>query len=361
MSLITFQLVHKSNRTLLIWSVLITKVHDPVAICLYFCAADTYQILRTAEQLDTLASIPKSGHSAIRDTPKLTKYFQMELKLMKPEIHHQDLGDVDIQYLRFPGTGPTIIALHATGFSPWLWLPIARALNNGCEVIAPYFCGHRKPDSKNGGVSWRVLAKDLHRLCEKLQIKNPSFVGHSMGAVIATITNDLMQNAAEKMILIEPVFLPQAFYGLDLTVEQHPLASKSIKRRNLWQDRAEVKSYFKSKPLFQNWDEEMLDLYIQYGTQETDEEGLTLTCSPQREAALFMGSKEYNPWPILSRTTCPTLIVEGETSDNRSFIDLPKAAEMMPKGSYTLIKEAGHLVTMEKPEEILALIKSFLF
>jgi lipase len=72
-----------------------------------------------------------------------------------------------------------------------------------------------------------------------------------------------------------------------------------------------------------------------------------------------MGGLSYNPWPLLGKVTSPTLILEGEKSQNRDYINLKKAASLMPKGKYRMIKEAGHLIPMEKPGETAAILKEF--
>jgi lipase len=161
------------------------------------------------------------------------------------------------------------------------------------------------------------------------------------------------------MVLIEPIFLPSEYYGLDITVEQHPLASKSIRRRSGWSDEAEARDYFRSKKLFMNWDEEMLDIYLEHGMTRADNGALTLACSPNREAALFMGGMEKDPWPLLERISCPVLLIEGENSENRLAIDLERAASIIPRANLRVIPGAGHLVPMEKPRELLALILEF--
>ena len=64
----------------------------------------------------------------------------------QPEIKTQTIGDTELTYLLYEGPGPTVIMLHATGFLPWLWHPVAAALLPACRVIAPYFCDHRESD-----------------------------------------------------------------------------------------------------------------------------------------------------------------------------------------------------------------------
>jgi lipase len=278
---------------------------------------------------------------------------------MMPEFLSQDIGGVELQYLHYPGDGPTVILLHATGFQPWLWHPIARELAGSFRVIAPYFCDHRMSDPEKGGLSWLVLAGDLTTFIRSLGISEPLIVGHSMGATVASITEAIEGPLASRMILIEPIFLPSAFYDLDITVDQHPLASKAIRRRNGWSDESEAREYIGGKNLFKNWDREVLDLYLEHGMTEAGNGALTLACQPEREAALFMGGKAQDPWTLLAKISCPVLLVEGEKSENRVVVDLKRAASLIPAASLAVVTGAGHLVPMEKPGEVAALIREF--
>jgi lipase len=278
---------------------------------------------------------------------------------MMPEIRSQDIGDAEIQYLHYPGEGPAVIMLHATGFLPWLWHPIARELAGDYRIIAPYFCDHRVFDPEQGGLSWLLLTDDLVALITGLGLTMPGVVGHSMGATIASMAEALKGPLASRMLLIEPILLPSDFYKIDLTVEQHPLASRSIRRRNGWRDSDEAREYLVGKDLFKNWDPEMLDLYLQHGMSAAGGEELTLACSPKREAALFMGGMVQDPWPLLEKISCPVLLVEGEKSENRLVIDLERASSVIPDADLKQVAGAGHLVPMEKPQETLALIRDF--
>jgi pimeloyl-ACP methyl ester carboxylesterase len=277
----------------------------------------------------------------------------------QPQVRTQDIGDAGLKYLIYDGQGPTLMMLHATGFLPWLWHPIARALSPACRVIAPYFCDHRESDPEKGGLDWMILARDFAALCKGLNIEAPYLVGHSMGATVLTIAAAQYELAPAGMVLIEPIFLPQDFYRARIRVQDHPLAAKSIKRRNHWQDEPEALTYLKSRTLFKNWDAEMLSLYVRYGMKRNEESGLELACSPKKEAALFMGGVHYDPWPLLPQVLCPILVLEGEHSENRSFIDLQKAVSLFPDAVYRLVRDVGHLIPMEKPGEIAGMIRDF--
>jgi pimeloyl-ACP methyl ester carboxylesterase len=162
------------------------------------------------------------------------------------------------------------------------------------------------------------------------------------------------------MVLIEPIFLPEKFYQMKLGVADHPLAAKAIKRTSSWSSEKEALEYLKSRALFASWDEQVLDLYFKYGMQRQENGSLHLTCSPESEAAIFMGGRKYNPWPLLDKLKCPVLIVEGEKSENKQFIDLKKAVPILRQGQYRSVAGAGHLIPMQKPQIIAQIIKDFM-
>ncbi|MCD6584507.1 MAG: alpha/beta hydrolase, partial [Desulfobacteraceae bacterium] len=134
------------------------------------------------------------------------------MKGNEPVLKSVDIGDTSLQYLSYEGNGPTLIFMHATGFLPWLWHPIARKLTDSFKIISPYFCDHRSADSEKGGLDWLLLAEDLTKFCKCLEIKSPFMVGHSMGGAVITIAGGQFGLSIEKLLLIEPIFLPREFY-----------------------------------------------------------------------------------------------------------------------------------------------------
>ncbi|MCE5261941.1 MAG: alpha/beta hydrolase [Deltaproteobacteria bacterium] len=275
-----------------------------------------------------------------------------------PQTRTQKIGDAEISYLFYEGEGPPLILLHATGFMPWLWHPLARELAEGYRVFAPYFCDHRETDPEDGGLEWMTLAEDLSRFCESLHLERPFLAGHSMGATVSMMANAAAGLPAAGMVLIEPILLPPELYSLRISVEQHPLASKAIKRTNFWQDLDDARRYLHSRSLFQDWDEEMLELYLRHGISQ-DDGGFRLTCSPRREAALFMGAMQYDPWPLLPRITAPVLVLEGEKSLNREYVDQSRICSLIPDCTHRSVAGAGHLIPMEKPQEVTRFIREF--
>jgi len=277
-----------------------------------------------------------------------------------PKLEALNLGDAQLPYLDFAGKSPEIIFLHATGFLPWLWQPVIEKIIPRFRSLAPFICNYRPSDPEKDGLNWEIIAVDIAAFCGKLKITEPLLVGHSMGATVLTIANALYGLKARGIVLIEPIFLPEAFYSMPMELKDHPLASRSIKRTNRWPNEQEARAYLQSKSLFSGWDEKILQLYLEFGMEKQKDGSLNLTCPPQTEAALFMGGRFCNPWPLLSRVSCPVLVLEGAASDNKKFVDIQKAVSLFSRGMYKSIAAAGHLIPMQKPAEIALCIQDFM-
>ncbi len=275
-----------------------------------------------------------------------------------PQALTLDLGEVDLQYLLYDGPGPDLVLVHATGFMPWLWHPIARALAKNFRVIAPYVCDHRNSDPYAGGLGWGLVADDLYQMCARLELQRPRIVGHSMGAAVAALTEALHGPLFERMILIEPIFLESQVFQMQISPERHPMAAGALRRRDGWESEDEAFAYLRSKAMFKTWDEEILELYVRHGMIESGG-GLKLACAPEREAAMFMGAMHVDPWPLLPRVTCPTLLVEAALSANRNFIDHQKVVEVLPRGEFKVMEGMGHLAPMDQPAAVGAVIEEY--
>lgn len=275
------------------------------------------------------------------------------------ELKTQDVGGADLSYLYYQGGKYQLLFAHATGFLPWLWHPIIQNFLPEYSVWAPYVCNYRfcKPDK--GGLSWNVIAQDIATLCQKQNIENAVVVGHSMGATVLTIAAAIYGIKPRGMVLIEPIYLPDEFYKTQISLQDHPLASKSMKRVNSWKNEDEALSYLTSRSFFANWDEEMLHLYLKYGMEKMPAGSLRLTCTPESEAAMFMGGWSRDPWPLLPKISCPVLVVEGEKSSNIGLVDTKRAVSLFSGGQYASI-DAGHLIPMEKPADTAVIISNFI-
>ena len=69
---------------------------------------------------------------------------------------------------------------------------------------------------------------------------------------------------------------------------------------------------------------------------------------------------KVDPWPMLQRITCPTLIVRGTESDLLSPSIVDRMLKTIPDSRLVEIERAGHMVFEDNPEEFLAALRDFL-
>lgn len=64
--------------------------------------------------------------------------------------------------------------------------------------------------------------------------------------------------------------------------------------------------------------------------------------------------------PILHTIHCPTVIIHAEQDQRFSLNDLKEVSDAIPHSTFKLIKECGHMSPMEKPEEVMQLMRDWI-
>jgi len=131
------------------------------------------------------------------------------------------------------------------------------------------------------------------------------------------------------------------------------------RRRELWSDRAEVRSSYASKKIFAGWDPDVLDDYVDSGMVDLKQGGVRLRYPKECEARTFSAAP-HNLWPELRKVSIPTLFVQGEHSD--TFLDAARARveREVPGSRTTVVPDSSHFVPMERPRELARVIEEFL-
>ena len=53
------------------------------------------------------------------------------------------------------------------------------------------------------------------------------------------------------------------------------------------------------------------------------------------------------------------MVVEGEKTENKGFVDIQKILSALPDSMYTQVADAGHLIPMQKPSQVVNIIREF--
>jgi len=115
-------------------------------------------------------------------------------------------GGVKMHYL-VAGTGPTVILLHGYAETSRMWRPLIPRLASKFTIIAPDLPGIGDSDVPPSGLDMKSAATRIHRLVQALGVEKARVVGHDIGLMVAYAYAAQFPNEVEKLVLMD-AFLP---------------------------------------------------------------------------------------------------------------------------------------------------------
>ncbi|ORY90676.1 Alpha/beta hydrolase family-domain-containing protein [Leucosporidium creatinivorum] len=174
-------------------------------------------------------------------------------------------------------------------------------------------------------------------------------IGHSAGGTAMAFASTGVPSLFSSVILCDPV-LPKE----DEETSWAMLARGAIARREKWGTREEAKKAFLSKAFFRQWDERVLDAYLETGLKDV-EGGVALKTKPVNEALPFS-----DPMAVDSRRACarlsqlpselPVHFIHSEIGKSiLSEEHIAHIAEQAPYATVSRLAGGGHLMVQEDP------------
>jgi pimeloyl-ACP methyl ester carboxylesterase len=253
-----------------------------------------------------------------------------------------------------PDPGPvasdTIVFIHGQPFNRSMWRYQVDGFSKTHRLIIPDLRGYGDTglptDSANTIILLDELALDLLHLLEALNIPNAVFVGLSMGGQIALELYRLR---------------PQLFKGLVLADTDARAEGKEG-----YHERIALSQQIRTHGM-QKFTDERIHKFLcpqTFATKPAIVAHLTemmTTTSPAGSAAVQRGRAERRDHTsLLKEIICPTLIIVGEED---AFTPIPTAGYMhtrIPGSQLSIIKDAGHIPSMEQPEKFNDTLAAFL-
>ncbi|KAF9297101.1 hypothetical protein BGZ74_010026 [Mortierella antarctica] len=248
---------------------------------------------------------------------------------------------------------PPMIFTHANGFHKEIWEPVIARMSPRWTSGPMYAF-----DCRNQGDSavlnkdilaktfdWYMYAYDILKIVDTFGLKKTIGVGHSFGASALEIY-------------------------MNLPLEDHPMGQLTLKRRDSWKSKVEAKANLLQKKFFKVWHPEALDSYVEYGMVDVvnadGSTGVTLKCPKFQEAITFahVGTGLHDSFEGMAKLDIPVHLLVGEISDikqvNAHSLIVQMKFDLLKNGKLDVVKGAGHLLTLEKPQESADLISAFL-
>ncbi len=256
-------------------------------------------------------------------------------------MHIADLGDVRLHY-RIDGDpdGPPLVFANSLGTDLRLWDAVLPHLPRGLRIIRYDKRGHGLSSAPPAPYSMGGLVRDVERLLDKLEVRNCVFVGLSIGGMIAQGLAVKRLDQVRAMVLSNTgakIGTPEMWDQRIAEVNAGGIAALADPVMQRWFSRA-----FRETPELEAW-RNMLIRQPLAGYAG---------CS-----AAISGTDFYTP---TSGLRLPTLGIAG-SEDGSTPPDLVReTVDLVPGSRFELIRGAGHLPCVEKPEEYGAILTAFL-
>lgn len=268
----------------------------------------------------------------------------------RPSESRHTVNGVELTCFSWPGDGPAVLLVHATGFHARVWDQVLNRLQ-GRRAIAVDVRGHGRSEKPSGPYQWRTLAQDLVSLMETLELSDILGVGHSMGGQLVARAAALQPERFRALLLVDPAFGPEDGHAEGPSGLEHVL-----RRKAFWKSPHEMFERFQGRAPFASWEEAVLRDYCEFGLLRTGEgEGWELACPPEVEAAVYQGAAEGGAYEELSRVTAPVRVLlgrelpeghprplDGSTTHHDLFRHLPQAESFR-------FSQHSHFLPMEAP------------
>lgn len=252
-----------------------------------------------------------------------------------------DLDDIKIHYREDgdPNGAPVVFA-NSLGTDLRLWDKVIARLPQNLRLIRYDKRGHGLSDCTPAPYSMGTLVRDVERLLDHLQVKDCVFVGLSIGGMIA------QGLAVKRLDLVRAVVLSNT--------------AAKIGQPQMWADRIDAVTNggiealegpilerwfakpFRETPEFTAWRNMLVRQPVQ---------GYVGCC------AAISGTDFYTP---TSGLRLPLLGIAG-SEDGSTPPDLVReTVDLVPGSKFQLIRKAGHLPCVERPDEYAAILTDFL-
>lgn len=251
------------------------------------------------------------------------------------------------------GKGEPIILLHGLTNNWESQIPLASVLCKHYTVIMVDLPGYGD-SGQLSKYSIPIMASYLLQLIAMLEIKPLSIIGLSMGGFVTTEFAKAFPEHTRSAVILGPVFRDKHY---KIRMMKYALKSADVipAGRSMFKKLIETKYHAYAMAKYVNmhrFDKQLVDLYGRNGNKKMTKDvyidmGISIT--------------EYNTEQAITQVHVPTLLLYGK----HDRISAPGYAKMqiLPKNPYlrlNVIEEAGHWVSVEKPDDTATAIISFL-
>lgn len=314
-------------------------------------------------------------------------------------------GGVKLAVHHLGGDGPPLLAVHATGFHGRCWWPLAAELTPRFAVWALDQRGHGESGKDpTGTYDWELFAADLLAVVDALAGEKAGerpgaggsgaddprpggpgadgpgaggsgadgpgsgglppqrgtgwcAIGHSLGGAAILLAEAARPGTFSAAVCYEPVVMPPE--GL-LVRRPNPLADLARKRRPSFPSRQAALENYRSKPPFNRFHPEALEMYVAGGFVDQPDGSVTLACRREDEAATFDSAPRAPVWERLPNVGAPVTVLAGAAGEDPLSHVAGEVAARLPTGRLRRFEHLDHFGPLTSPAEVGSVMASAL-
>lgn len=256
------------------------------------------------------------------------------------ESAYCDTNHIRLHYTRTGGNKPPLLLLHGLMTNGLCWANLARALETDYDVIMPDARGHGQSGKPDQGYQYEDHANDIIDFIQTLQLPAPILLGHSMGGMTAAVVDSRAPSLLRAVILADPTFLSpvvqQEVYESDVAAQHQKVLDQSLE---------ELITAGRTRHPHRS--SEMIELYAKARLQTS--------------MAAFEVLRPPNPdyRQLICQINIPALLLFGDKGV--VSVEMAEALQQMnPLLQTELLRDAGHSLHMDQPEQFVRAVKGFL-
>jgi len=250
------------------------------------------------------------------------------------------------------GEGSAVVLIHGIPTNSLMWREIMPQLSRSHRVIAPDLLNYGLSDKPDlADVSINAQSRMIIGLMDALGVRRADVVAHDIGGGVAQLMAVNFPEKIRKLVLLDSVCF-DSWPIPEFKPLQQPEAEAAMSLDAFLEMMREfMPGGVHNKAVMNN---ELIELYLKPWS----------TADGKR--AFFRNLKRLNPEytqaiaGALATLPHPTLVIWGDKDPFQKPEFAPKLTAAIPNAKLVWIKDAGHWLVDEKPDEIGGQIKAFL-
>ena len=244
------------------------------------------------------------------------------------------------------GSGtPPLICLHGIGGNTENFRDMLNGLSDGHRVIAwnmPGFAGSQPlPET-----TFEALSEALGRFMDAMAIEKAVLIGHSIGGMVA---QEFAVRNPQKVAALVLIGTTPSFGGRDDTFKKEFLKAR-LEPLDDGLTMPELAKSFVPEIVAPNASQAVRDSAVR-----------SMSAVPlETYRAIVTCLTTFNRRDDLEKMTQPACLIAGTHDRNAPARTMEKMASRLPQAEYHLIEDVGHMIQMEAPDRVNAIVRTFL-